>query len=295
MAHIRTLTKGKRRYYVLEHKYRLKGNVKTLQRYLGKELPKDLEGLKEELEVEVMGIQWNTLFSAIGKDYQKEFESLPRVERERRMQQFMVEFIYHSDRIEGSSLTYKDTVDVLIHHFSPGNKPLKDVQEAQGYAEAFKDTIKTKKDISKDLLCAWHKMIFNISDPVIAGTFRKHRIMVTGSRTIFPWPEELNGEFKKFQGWYDANKLRLSPVVLSALAHLKFVSIHPFSDGNGRISRLLANFILYRHGYPPFLLKVAKRKPYYHVLEKSNLHRQDKHFLRFFVKVYLNQHKAYLR
>ena len=117
--------------------------------------------------------------------------------------------------------------------------------------------------------------------------------MVTGSRTIFPLPEELGYEFKKFQKWCDANKKKLNPIVLSAIVHLKFVSIHPFSDGNGRISRLVANYILYKRGYPLFLLKVTKRRLYYNALEKSNLHSQNKHFLRFFVKLYLNQQKQY--
>jgi len=293
MAHVRTLRKGKRRYYVLEHKYRLKGQVKNLQLYLGKDIPKNIERLKEQIEIRGMDIQWNPQFSLIKKSYQKELASLPDVEIKRRMQQFMVEFIYHSDRIEGSSLTMKDTVDVLIHHISPPNKKLKDVQETQGYAEAFEDMIKTKKDVSKELLCAWHRMLFKVADPIIAGRFRKHKIMVTGSRATFPWPEELENEFRKFQQWYDANKKKMNPIVLSGMVHLKFVSVHPFSDGNGRISRLVANYILHKHGYPPFLLNVTKRRLYYNALEKSNLYSQDKHFLRFFVKLYLRQHNQY--
>ena len=71
------------------------------------------------------------------------------------------------------------------------------------------------------------------------------------------------------------------------MVHLKFVSIHPFSDGNGRISRLLANYVLKKHGYPLINIKFGDRISYYKSLENSQLNNKPKYFVRYFLKRYL--------
>ncbi len=110
--------------------------------------------------------------------------------------------------------------------------------------------------------------------------------MVTGSRAIFPWPEELDEEFRKFKEWHNENKRRLNPVVLSALAHLKFVSIHPFSDGNGRMGRLWQYAMLVKHHplfeYIPFESVIREhQKEYYEVLRASDQRGDSTSFIEF--------------
>lgn len=144
----------------------------------------------------------------------------------------------------------------------------------------------------KKVIC-WHKMIFENSELDIAGRIRLHKIVVTGSRTSFPHPESLKQALKEFFVWYEKNKNKCNPVELATLAHLKFVTIHPFTDGNGRISRLLANFILNKNRYPMFNIKYRDRMSYYKSLEKSQIWNDETHFVRFFIKRYINSNKNY--
>jgi Fic family protein len=206
----------------------------------------------------------------------------------------MVNFIYNSDKIEGSKLSFKDTVSLFLHNTTPKNKPLNDVKEAEGHKKAFYDMINKKGDINLKKVCQWHSMIFGASDSDISGKIRLHKIEVTGSRTTFPVPEELDKLLNDFFRWYNKNKDKYNPVEFSALVHLKFVTIHPFTDGNGRISRLLANYVLYKNRYPMFNMEFNDRKSYYHHLETSQLWGDAKHFVRFFVKKYINDNKRYI-
>jgi Fic family protein len=94
-----------------------------------------------------------------------------------------------------------------------------------------------------------------------------------------------------FFRWYHASKTRLNPVELAALAHLKFAMIHPFGDGNGRVSRLLMNYVLHHFGYPMFDIRYEGRVFYYRALEKSNLQGGDFPFLDWFMTRYIGFYK----
>ncbi|MBU4493217.1 MAG: Fic family protein, partial [Nanoarchaeota archaeon] len=80
----------------------------------------------------------------------------------------------------------------------------------------------------------------------------------------------------------------------AALVHLKFVTIHPFSDGNGRISRLIMNFVLNRHGYPLLNISYEKRTGYYNALERAQIKKQDNIFVQWFFRRYVKEYKRYL-
>ena len=293
MATLRKRKIGKKHYYYIEHSYKAENKVKIISKYLGTKKPGNIEEIKKAIEFEAMRKVWNESLISIKKGYIKELKKLPQIAKKKKIESFMTEFIYNSDKIEGSSLSFKDTAGLFVHGITPKNKPLNDVKEAEGHKNAFYDTINFKSNLNLKKVLAWHNEIFKNSQSLIAGKVRLHKIMVTGSRVSFPHPEELNKLLKDFFSWY-TNKKRYNPVEFAALVHLKFVTIHPFSDGNGRISRLLANYILYRNKYPMFNIKFSGRRAYYSSLEKSQLWNDDKHFIRFFIKNYINSNKEYL-
>lgn len=99
-----------------------------------------------------------------------------------------------------------------------------------------------------------------------------------------------NGFFR----WFAAKDNVMNPVELAARAHLKFVTIHPFGDGNGRINRLLMNYILHRRNYPMLDIQYKDRRSYYTALERSQITRDDMPFLKWFMKRYINAHAEYL-
>ena len=295
MAIVRKRKIGEKYYYYAEHSYKLGKHTKILSRYLGREKPKNTEEIKKEIEFEAMRKAWKEPLIAIKKGYAKELKNLPKTAKQKNIESFMVGFIYNSDKIEGSKLSFKDTAELFIHGITPKNKPLRDVKEAEGHKNAFYGMLNYKGPLTLKKVCAWHRMIFGSSNAEIAGKIRLHKIMVTGSRVSFPHPENLDALLKEFISWHKKNMKRYNSVEFAALVHLKFVSIHPFTDGNGRISRLLANYVLQRNNYPMVDIKFNDRKAYYSNLETSQLWNDEKHFVRFFVKRYINANKEYLK
>jgi len=285
MVSVRKRRIGKKDYYYIEHSYKVGRKVKRMSRYLGTKEPEDIGKIKKEIEFEAIRKGLGEVLTDIKKKYLKEVRSLPKTAKSKREEAFMVSYIYNSDRIEGSRLSYKDTADLFVHGTAPANKPIKDIKEAEGHRKAFYDMIECKR-LSLDIILKWHRMIFESSSPEIAGKIRKHKITVTGCRYSFPHPEELKRLLSGFFSWCEKNCDSYNPVEFAALVHLRFVTIHPFTDGNGRVGRLIANHILNRNRYPLLNIRVVDRKSYYHNLEKSQLWNDEIPFLRFFIKKY---------
>jgi len=129
----------------------------------------------------------------------------------------------------------------------------------------------------------------------IAGVIRMHQVAIARSKAELPFPAELDTLLHEFFIWYNKNRGKLTPVVLAALVHLKFVTIHPFSDGNGRISRLMMNFVLHKHNYPMLSIEYTNRNSYYNALERSQTKNKEYIFVQYLVKRYLKIYKKYMK
>lgn len=219
---------------------------------------------------------------------------MPKSAREKELQIFSIKFTYDTQRIEGSTLTHKETADLLERGITPKNKPLRDVEEAGAHRDIFYQIIKTGKELSLQAILDWHWSLFQITKPDIAGKLRKHPVGISGSKFVPPSPVEVYPMMSDFFKWYAKNKKILNPVELAALAHLKFVTVHPFADGNGRISRLIMNFILNRNGYPMLDIPYDGRNSYYNALERSNMEDDDGIFLKWLMKRYVKEYQRYL-
>jgi len=278
---------GKQGYYYVEHSFKIGKKVKVLSKYIGKKVPYNIGDLKDDLEYEAMRLAVFSKLKGIKSKYQKEQSKLPKEEKDKLVEDFLVHFIYDSSKIEGSSLSLNDTKGLFLYNITPKNKPLKDVKEAEGYREAFYSMLDFKGRLSLEIVNKWHEMMFKNTKDYIAGKIRPHRIIVTGSRAVFPHPEDVPKLLKEFFQWYEKENKKLNPVELAAQVHLKFVSIHQFADGNGRISRLLANYILKKNGYPLLNIKFNDRMAYYKSLEASQINEKPKYSIRYFLKRYI--------
>ncbi|MCH8329354.1 MAG: Fic family protein, partial [Nanoarchaeota archaeon] len=231
---------------------------------------------------------------AIKKAFSKEFFNLPRTSKERYIESFMITFTYNTNRIEGSTLTLKETADLLQEHITPRNKPIRDVKETEAHRKVFYDMMGYKKELSLAAILHWHKLLFHESDIEIAGNIRKHTVAIARSKVEFPMAAELDTLLHEFFNWYRKVKDSLNPVILAALVHLRFVTIHPFSDGNGRISRLMMNFVLHSKGYPMLNIEYTNRNAYYNALERSQLKNDDHFFAQYVIKRYIKAYGEYL-
>jgi Fic family protein len=177
---------------------------------------------------------------------------------------------YHSDAIEGNTLTLKETKLVLEEGITIGGKSLKDHIEARNDAEAFDLMIKLVRDkeaISQDVIQRIHEMVTKgtLKD---SGKYRTGNVRITGSSTMPPTYSKI----VKLMDEYIQNikKIKLNPIKKAAFIHHRLVWIHPFYDGNGRVARLLTNFLLMKKNYPPIVLKKEERKKYYNTLNKAD-------------------------
>ncbi|MFH1425124.1 MAG: Fic family protein [archaeon] len=140
----------------------------------------------------------------------------------------------------------------------------------------------------------WHKQLLSETKPDIAGKVRSHGVAIGMSKFVPPTPVELETLLKEFFDWYKKSRKELHPVELAALVHLKFVTIHPFSDGNGRLSRLMMNFVLSKHGFPMLDIPYTKRSSYYNALERSQVKKEEGIFTRWFFRRYEKENRKYL-
>lgn len=164
---------------------------------------------------------------------------------------YRVGLTFSSNALEGNSLTESETKVVIEDGLTIEGKPLRDVYEAVGHARAYDylyqlATHKTLED--RDIL-ELHRLFYQQIDIEHAGKYRTVAVFISGSKYPVTAPQRLNTEMQKFVSWFNKQESKLHPVEFTALVHKKFVFIHPFVDGNGRLARLLMNLALLRHEY----------------------------------------------
>ncbi len=276
--------KGKKFYFYLQYSFRENGKVVTKEKYLGSEIPRNIEEIRENIGKEMKRMLYSKL-EAIRSNFQKEWRNLPETVKEKQKEEIAIAFTYNTNAIEGSTITLPEAREILHDKIAP-KKPLRDIKEIESHAKVFLEMLSKKEKITKELMLRWHKEIFGETKQDIAGAFRDYLIRI-GSYIAPDWQDvgELISELMKF-----INNSKINPVELAARAHYRFEKIHPFGDGNGRIGRLLMNHVLWHAGYPMLIIEYKKRKSYYKFLEKD-----EEYFMKYFIRKYLSIHKKCIR
>lgn len=177
---------------------------------------------------------------------------------------------YNSNAIEGNTLTLPETKLVLEEGITIGGKTLREHLEATNNARAFdlmEDIAKKKKKIDHVVIQQIHEVVTaGILEE--AGKYRTRNVRIIGSaRTPPDWSKVIRLMDELIE---KIDRCKRHPVEVAALLHHGFVKIHPFIDGNGRVSRLLNNLYLISHGYPPLVLKKEDRGKYYRFLRAAD-------------------------
>ncbi len=202
------------------------------------------------------------------------YRPLPSGIVEKLREQFAIEWTYNSNAIEGNTLSLRETELVINRGLTIGNKSLQEHFEAVNHKkgiELLERFVDKKKDIDEAFIKDLHAIILKNIDDANAGVYRTSNVRILGAVHIPPNPLKISGLMSEFLDWYRTNRYSLPIPELSAYVHYKFVSIHPFVDGNGRTSRLLMNLVLMRNGYPPAVVLNVDRKKYYRVLKLADL------------------------
>lgn len=196
------------------------------------------------------------------------------------------ELAYTSNAIEGNTLTRKETELVIDNGITSTSKPLQHYIEAVNHAKAFEKIIAfldEDKNINENFMLNIHKIILTGLDDDNAGFYRNCRVRISGSTVIMPNPIKVPDLMTDFYNWLSDN-MDNEPLT-AILAHLKFVSIHPFVDGNGRCARLLMNTILLKFGFTPIVIRPTDRKKYLSVVENYQLKSDDKPYINFMLNL----------
>lgn len=281
-------------YFYLEHNVRIDGKIVKRTKYLGKTGPKDVESEKQKFLYEIDKEVWIEGFYKIAQHYKADQDRMPPSAKKKELKTFSISYTYNTNRIEGSTLTLRETAGLLEMGLTPSKRPFSDVQEAKAHDRVFMEMLEYPKDLTLKCVLSWHRDLFMDTEPDIAGSIRKHQVAILASRFEPPMAIDLEFLLEEFFKWYRGARKELDPVTLAALVHLKFVTIHPFSDGNGRISRLMMNFVLNRNEFPMLDIEYTNRNSYYNALERSQVNEDERPFVLWFYRTYRRKNSRYL-
>ncbi len=211
-----------------------------------------------------------------------------------------LEWTYNSNAIEGNTLTLQETQIVLNYGMTIGGKSVNEHLEAINHKkgiELIEEIIQKKKDLDESLIKELHYLILKGIDDREAGHYRTQNVRIMGAYLFPPQAIKVEKKMEELMSWYYENKFKMEIPILAAEMHYRFVCIHPFIDGNGRVSRLIMNMILMSNGFPPAIILKVDRRKYYRVLNDANQGKEDS-FINFIGKsiersliIYLNSVK----
>jgi len=217
---------------------------------------------------------------------------LKQADEKRLWEKLRLEFNYNSNHIEGNTLTYGQTEMLLLFDKSIGDVPVSDLEEMKAHDVAFSQIKQFAADTERPLT---EQFIRELNKTILVKPFWKEAITPGGMSTSkkieigsyktlpnsvrlkngviheYASPEETPAKMQELIDWYRTNEMTMHPVRLAAEFHYHFVSIHPFDDGNGRVARLLMNYILMKKNYPPIIIKSDDKEAYLTALQKADI------------------------
>ena len=284
---------GKSVKYYLVYSYREKNEVKKIRRYLGSGLPgEELEKAKKIAEQDIRKELEETEifnFSLTKRQIEKlnKYDRLIKIHhlQSKEWQRFTEQFVYNTNAIEGSTVQLGEVPEILHKDKAAGFEEI----ETKGAAKAVEFIRNTKNELSLSLIKKLHKLCFEGSKP-FAGELRKVEVVIKNGKGEIIHAgvpaAQLPHALKEMIDWYKRNKNKFKPLVLAAIVHNQFEHIHPFQDGNGRVGRLLLNFILIQKNYPPLNISFEDRAEYYQSLQEYSKNQDLRHTMRFLIKQY---------
>ncbi|MDR2496333.1 MAG: Fic family protein [Tannerellaceae bacterium] len=222
----------------------------------------------------------------------QELQPLPADSRQRLEQKFMLDFNYNSNHLEGNVLTYGQTMLLLIFGKTSGDANMRDYEEMKAHNAGLelvkREAVDRERPLSEAFIRNLNRVILvedfyktqQLGDVVSryevkVGVYKTRPnsvVTVTGEIFNYASPEETPALMADLLRWYNEEEAKgeLTPIRLAGLLHYRYIRIHPFEDGNGRIARLLVNYVLLRHGYPMLIVPTEEKSLYLDALNKCD-------------------------
>ncbi len=212
---------------------------------------------QELLEIEACRIHW------VNK-----FQKLDELTKKDVLKNFIIEYSYNTNSIEGNTISLKQARDLLLENKTPKDKNLREIYDIQNTEETLNWVLEQKNELSQDIIIEIHKKLMNNIDKRTG--YRTMDVRVLHARFESTPAEYVIPDMKLLLQWYKDNEKSLHPLALAGIFHHKFEKIHPFMDGNGRTGRMLMNYILLSKNHPVIMVRNMKRKEYLNSLSKAD-------------------------
>lgn len=222
-------------------------------------------------------------------------DALRPIDREqelRVLQKFRLDWNYHSNALEGNTLTYGETRAFLLHGITAHGKPFRDYLDMKGHQaalEQLEEIVRQQQPLTEADIRELHKILlvepYEMPAITLQGTPTTRRVEIgryktisnsvrtsTGAIHFYASPEETPARMGDLMAWYRRvwETQEIHPLLIAATFHFRFVEIHPFDDGNGRMARLLMNLILMQAGYVPVIIQTNTKAEYLLALELAD-------------------------
>jgi Fic family protein len=292
MAYTEIKMKGKNKYYYRVISVRNGEKVSKKRVFLGNGLTKKELAEAEKKADRELGVLDSLLTDEdikILNKIKKKFEKVPKITSPNRYEAFTSLFTHDSTAIEGNTLTLQETASLLFDEIVPSKRNLREINEVLNHKKAFDFILEYDKDITKKFICDLHRLVVKDTlaedlEPQI-GRYRTVQVFIRGLDWIPPEPKHVPKDMRGLLSWYTRNKSKLHPLVVAIYFHVGFETVHPFVDGNGRVGRLLLNFILHKNGYPMVNIPNVERYRYYEVLREAQVEGNLRPFVEFLIEL----------
>ena len=258
----------------------------------------EMKGKFQFIEKPVIPKSLKTIITSINK-LQKKLSKLRKFDSYRIAQALELEYTFESNRIEGNTLTLKETDLVINEGLTISGKSMREHLEAINHKDAIvymkQLAEKNTRLLAREVLGV-HQLVLRGIDDAHAGKYRGVQVLIKGSLHVPPAPYLVAKQMEDFFLWYEANCKKLHPVILAAEMHERLVTIHPFIDGNGRTSRLIMNLILLQNGFVIANIKGdgKSRMAYYTALEAAQTTGNKEAFIKLVAEYELAALERYL-
>lgn len=238
---------------------------------------------------------------------------IDEVQEQQIMQKFRLEWTYHSNAIEGNTLTFGETKAFLLHGITAQGRPFRDYVEMRGHHQAIDallEIIRQNTPLTETAIRELHKIIlvepYDMPAQTASGqratrritpgnykTMPNHVQTSSGEMHYYASPEATPARMADLMAWY--RQTNDHPLIMAATFHYEFVKIHPFDDGNGRLARLLMNLILMQSGFPPLVVRTDNKESYLLALEQADADDNLEPFINLVGDSLLQSMRIYLR
>lgn len=280
-------------YLYLDKSIRIKNKVFKISKYLGKKTDLSKERIKREIKRFALEIDSKIISLLVERakkryaslEYPLTIEEIKKIEemnlkyREIRKslnkkdwidvkRRFIANFVFESNALEGNSLTLKNFSEIIFENRISDSADLREVYDAKNSYDVFSKLFNSRKEITEDFIIDLHRKIMkNIDDRI---GYKKVPNIILGRNLELTPPNKVSEEVKELFRWYNENKKKMYPLELAFKFHHKFERIHPFADGNGRVGRMLLDYILIKNGYYPVIIRKTHRIKYFRALQAAD-------------------------